>query len=168
MGKRKRIYKEDSNSKTIPFKERTLLRRNKKRLEKLKDFQGEGNMLETIFDVFIEYLEEGNPIDTTQDLVGIGTITYNKWIKRGEDYEEKVLEGTHDPMDYTCYKFMVKVRKAIAISKRRHVLRLNSNNPFTDWRRSLAVLERRDKKNWSKEVININKEVVYDPDEAFL
>jgi len=166
--KRKRIYKEASKSKVVPFTERTVLRRNKKRMEKLKDFQGEGSMLESIFEVFIEFLEEGNPLDTVQDLVGISNITFHKWMKRGEHYEENVLEGTHDPMDETCYKFIREVRKAIAMSKRMHVLRLNAVGDLYDWRQSLAILERRDRQNWGKEIVNINKEQIYDPDESFL
>lgn len=168
MVQRTRIYKDKkNNTDPIPFHNKTILRRNKKRMEKSKDFQGQGSMLETIFDLFIVYLEEGNPLDVVQDLVGITQITFAKWIKRGEDYEEKVLVNEHDPMDETCYAFMREIRKAIAESKRKHVLRLNSTNPIHDWKQSLAILERRDRNNWGRDVIAANKEV-YDPDESFL
>lgn len=154
-----------SKTNKIAFRERVKLKRQRTKSTFL-DPDNPDSFVESLTDTFAEYLEEGNPVSVVCDLVGISTYVFRNWIRRGELYESDVLIGRHIAADERFYRFLLKVRKAEALWKRERVIRLGiKKTPY--WQRDLALLERRDRMNWGKDVKEVRPDE-YDPDESFL
>lgn len=107
-------------------------------------------------------LRRGVPLDVALDYLSFAPSKFWNWYRRGELY----LKGVGAVATHQKYgTFVEMVKKSSAFYLRRRVRDAGRNN---DWRRHIAILERRDRKNWSKKAPPGGGLDAYDPDERFL
>lgn len=112
---------------------------------------------------FCTYVETGLPPDAVCDLLCISNTTYYEWLRKGEQY----LEDTESYSEFHLYgSFVLEFRMAFA--RYRVKLQQCAHNPGIDWRRAVAILERRDRHTWAKQEPIGGTDEEYDPDEHFL
>lgn len=100
---------------------------------------------------FVEYVLRGLPPPRSCDMVGISERTYHLWMLKGRQYSEDLIEGEQNDIHDKYYEFYRQVNRAVAQWQLRFVDRLSQNVVDTTWTRDLAVLERRDSKNWGRD-----------------
>lgn len=166
MNRRQYHYEELDEDGRIPFTERISLKPEKRDKPFALSIAEPDTLVDSMKDMFSEYLREGNPVDVVCDLVGISIQLFNSWYKRGEVYETQVPLGEQRDSDEKYYMFMIEIRKAKATWMRERVVRLGKvQSPY--WQKDLALLERRDRLNWGKDMRETRPED-YVPDESFL
>jgi len=115
------------------------------------------------------FLEEGLPVVTACELVGITKQTHMRWLNQGLQYIT-ALEEENDPprKDWRIYAiYLIEIRKSIAAYLRTKIE--NVNGAFTpSWVRDITILERRDYQNWGRNVIITERDEAKNPDESFL
>lgn len=113
---------------------------------------------------FCELIREGMPIDACCDYIGINAASFHNWRAKGQKY----LDSHGDPKEDALYGyFVMKTRKALAVFRRRRIKSLHK--PFNDlWTRDMAILERRDRSNFSRREPEGGSEEEVTPDERFL
>lgn len=114
-------------------------------------------------------LEEGLPIETACEYIGISVSTHQRWLVQGRQYVFAIEEGNDPPRpEWKLYAvYLIEVRKAIATYLREKIE--NVNGAFTpSWVRDITILERRDYKNWGRNVTVTEREETKNPDESFL
>lgn len=143
---------------------------------KLKGSQSVINARTTLDDdtieAFCDLVREGLPADGVCDYMGIPNVTYWTWIKHGVEY----LEGGGGPAGHAIYgKFCLMFRKATAehrlqlvreATSRRRTRKTDKNR--NNWMRALAILERRDRKTFSRKEPLGGTNESYSPDDKFL
>lgn len=114
---------------------------------------------------FTSLIRRGLPFDSVCDFVGLDSATFWLWMKKGDRY----LEGDDgDDEDLAPYGLFVRgVRKAFAEFKLQVIDQLMKEKPTT-WMRDIAILERRDRRNWSRLEIAGGSEDGINPDDRFL
>jgi hypothetical protein len=115
---------------------------------------------------FCEYLKKGVPIDITCDLLSISVMIYSHWKKKGENWLNS--DGSNRERGHEIYAYFVQeMRKAVGEYKTDRIIKAHTLMPGL-WQRELAILERRDRKNFSKYENLGGEGDVYEPDERFL
>lgn len=112
---------------------------------------------------FCDLVKKGLPADGVCDYLGINETTYWSWIRRGQKY----LDGDGEPKEDAIYgKFVAEFRRATACYRLERIESLH--RPGNDlWTREMAILERRDRKSFSKYDIAGGTDEDIDPDEKF-
>ena len=94
---------------------------------------------------FVELIEQGVSLDVTCDYLGVAQQTCSQWIKKGRAYN---TYPESEPKYEIYGDFEAALKKAAATYNIRMVKRVH--NAEKGWSRDLAILERRDRKNYSK------------------
>lgn len=123
-----------------------------------------------LIDKICKLVETGLPMDAVLDYYSINYKSYWQWADFGKQYLEAEEEDRDEEHAIFGY-FVQRLRKATAKYRSRLVNRLHTS--WNDqWRRELAILERRDRKNFGRVVERAREEEVesemYDPDDSFL
>lgn len=116
---------------------------------------------------FCALIKRGLPVDGVCDYLGVASRVFWGWMKRGEIY----LDGDGEPKQYAmCGKFILLLRKATAEYRLTLVDSLHSREAGRGqaWIRDMAILERRDRKNFSRETPAGGTMESFDPEEKFL
>lgn len=113
---------------------------------------------------FCLLLERGLPLDSCCDMLGISSYSYWKWKQEGEAY----INGGGEPKEYELSaEFLMATRQAFAAYKLARIDKMHeAKGP--GWIRELAILERRDRRNFGKRDMDGGTVEDYDPDERFL
>lgn len=114
-------------------------------------------------------LEDGLPIATACEYLGISQSTHFRWLLQGKQYliaiEEETGMARKEWLVYGIY--LIEVKKAIAGYLKEKIENINGN--FTPaWVRDITILERRDYTNWGRNVTVTEREDTRNPDESFL
>lgn len=128
---------------------------------------GVSKCTEKIVRKFCELIEEGIPAGTVCNFLGISNTAFHNWMRRGESYNDAGEEGGC-PAEHEIYGVFVRAYKKAAsryLIKRHRILH-NTNDK--NWYREVVILERRDKKNWSKDAPPGGNEDQYNGDEKFV
>lgn len=109
-----------------------------------------------------DLVRQGAGFDVALNYLGLQTDRFWKWMRRGEDY----LRGDlHPPEDEIFGKFVLELRKAHA----EYIMELTrGTRKDKGWFRDLSLLERKDRKNWSRRDPQGGSLENYDPNEKFL
>jgi len=111
----------------------------------------------------------GLPPPRACDMVGISERTYHLWMLKGRQYSEALIDGEQNDIHDKYYAFYRQVNRAVAQWQYRFILRLSKESVDATWTRDLAVLERRDSKNWGRDVDHTYKgRDDFAADESFL
>lgn len=89
-------------------------------------------------------IEEGLPISSVLDYLGISPQTFYTWYRKGKLYNE---DPDLEPKHKIYGDFEIAIKRAHASYQLTLIRRLHKDEK---WSRALAILERRDKKNFSK------------------
>ena len=113
---------------------------------------------------FCEFVRKGLPADGVCDLLGISTGSFWEWMRKGEQY----LRGDLKPDEHFVYgRFVQEFRRASADYRLRIIERLDRGGNGL-WARDMTILERRDRRNFSRQTPQGGEDSQYDPDERFL
>jgi len=111
---------------------------------------------------FTSLVERGLPLDGVCDYLGLPGITFFNWLRKGDAY----LTGNGELKEYRMYgEFVRLLRKATAKYRLILVDRLHGDE---DWIRCMTILERRDRRNFSRKEPSGGGEESLNPDERFL
>jgi len=117
-----------------------------------------------LIEKFCELVKRGLPADGCCDYLCIHTSTFWRWLKRGELYNTGDEQPTTDEI---IGRFVMLYRRASAEYRLELVKRLHrTSSPM--WVRDMAVLERRDRKSFSRNDQAGGTDDEFDPDEKFL
>lgn len=106
-------------------------------------------------------VEEGLGYDSALAFLGVDTVKFWSWINKGDRY----WKGNCQPAKWAPYgNFVMSLRKATAT----YVLERTRGLKSKTWYRDLNILERKDRKNWSRREPQGGSIDSYDPDERFL
>ncbi len=113
---------------------------------------------------FCKLTKQGLPADGVCDYLCIASSTFWTWIRKGERY----LMGNNDPPEDHIYgDFVRQYKRATAEYRLKIIKRLHNGNAGV-WVRDMAILERRDKKSFSRDMQDGGDDSVLDVDEKFL
>lgn len=113
---------------------------------------------------FSRYVRKGLTFETCCELLSINYSLFLFWKRCGESY--LAAEGAdREPKDEMCARFVRQYRLAFGQYKEGLNDRLH-NSPW--WRREMAILERRDRKNYARAEVLGGDEDQFVPDEKFL
>lgn len=103
-------------------------------------------------------------MDAICDYLGIHGSTFWKWCRRGDKY----LHGDGNPPGHRiCGEFVMRLKKATAQYRFKIQVKLEGANKST-WIKYMAILERRDRKNFSRNELPGGGEEAFDSDEKFV
>ena len=106
---------------------------------------------------FVKFIERGLPADGVCDYLGIANTTFWSWMRKGE----KFILGAGEPKKFRLYgKFVKAFRRATAAYRLGLIEHLHRQGNI-NWTRPMAILERRDRGNFSR------MEVAGGSDESF-
>lgn len=99
-----------------------------------------------LIQLFTQEVREGLPFDGVCDYLGIRTHTFWKWKRLGEAY----LSGDGTPEEHSIFGlFVQEIRKAAAEYRKTRLQSLHTPRN-KNWFRDIVILERRDRKSFSK------------------
>lgn len=109
------------------------------------------------------YVKMGLPTDACCDLLGIAPTTWYLWRAKGEKY----INGDGEPAHYRKYgMFVAMLRKAMA--EYRLGLNMKLHGDEGDWVQAMTILERRDRRHFSRNEPQGGDEQEYQPDDRYL
>tara|TARA_R110000744_G_scaffold104945_5_gene200771 strand:- start:6834 stop:7217 length:384 start_codon:yes stop_codon:yes gene_type:complete len=111
---------------------------------------------------FVKLIRDGLPFDACCDMLEVSTERFWTWRNEGENF---LNSGGGPPEHEDSARFVAAIRKAFAEYKYGHVKRANTK---ADWIRSLALLERRDRRNFGRREVEGGSAEEYSPDDKFL
>ena len=125
-----------------------------------------GRLTQEMLDTICNYLtEDGLPIITTCELVGISEDTYYRWFDQGKKY----MAGGGDNTDDMYGRFFEETRRAVALWQMRLIRRSLSVDAYAHgWVRDLTLLERRNRQEWGRDAVRREDPSKYDDAERFL
>lgn len=95
---------------------------------------------------FSALVEDGLPFDVACDFLGISSQSFWSWIRKGKFFNQ----SPESEPKYKVYgDFEQAVKKSAAVYYHKLVNRLHDPKNLK-WQRDLAILERRDRKNFAK------------------
>lgn len=159
-------YTDGLMSKKKPKIRRVHLKPRRKRARNSKlGFLGNGTKLNRrIIKQFCDLIKMGRTVDSVCDFLGIPNNTFWSWMRRGEKY----LNGNCEPEGHYLYGLlMFKLKKATAQYRFSMVDKLHNAGKGT-WIKFMAILERRDRKNFSRLELPGGGEDSMDADERFM
>jgi hypothetical protein len=109
-------------------------------------------------------VERGLPPESAGNYLRIPPPCYWNWLRKGEHY---INNDLHPKKDKLCGELALAVKEAFAKYLKKTIDGLAGKHNFL-WRREMAILERRDKRNWSIREQPGGSQEEYDPDERFL
>lgn len=113
---------------------------------------------------FCELVERGLPFDGVCDFLGIQGVTFSDWRRKGELY----IAGNCEPAEYAIYgQLILDVRQALAKFR----LRMTDqwlNAPGKEWIKYATMLERRDRRNFTRNTPTGGDDESFIPDQKFL
>lgn len=115
-----------------------------------------------LIDHFTDLIIRGLPIDGVCDYLSINPTTFWMWVHRGER-----RLGGETGVKSIYGEFLVSIRQAGAEYRLMLVDRMHTTHSNL-WTRDMAILERRDRKNFARIGPVGGEESEYDPDEKFL
>ncbi len=113
---------------------------------------------------FCGYLKEGMPIDSICDYMSVDGTTFYDWVRKGEGW----IDGGQDDKATEVYGLFVQQMRKESANYRFTLVRRLSRPANRQWRRELAILERRDRRNYGKQEQAGGTIDEYNPDEKFL
>ena len=115
-----------------------------------------------IIEQFCQLLEAGMPLDGACDYLGVAPQTFWTWIRKGNLF----LQDPEIQPKFRIYgDFVLNTRRASAQYRLDVTRRLHTS---TTWSRELAILERRDRKNFGRFDFSAGQGVEQlDPDDRF-
>jgi len=120
-------------------------------------------LTEKLTEDFCKLIVEGLPPDGVCDYLGIDDSTFWMWRRRGE----KFLAANGTPENHAVYAyFLQKFKRASAEYRLDRIQNLHESKK--NWFRELSILERRDRKSFSRHDPAGGTLEDYDPDERFL
>lgn len=106
-------------------------------------------------------IQRGLPFDVAFEYVGLHAQRYSEWLAMGNAF---LISG--EPAAHEVYgDFVLAVRKARAAYILKRVDRIHTS---WEWRRELALLERRDRRNFARIEAPGGVPESLDPDERFI
>ena len=106
----------------------------------------------------------GLPLEVACDFLCLPTATFWVWSRRGDQW----LKNDQLPKKDKIFGMLVmSYKRALAEYKGTMIQRMN-NSENNMWVRDMTILERRDRKNFSKIDPQGGAEEDYDPDERFM
>lgn len=97
---------------------------------------------------FCRKVRKGDTIDGTCDLLGVSQTAFSAWRDKGERYRL----NDNQPREHKLYgKFVRALRKAMGQYRSRMVRKLHTAEGPGAWIQFMAILERRDRANFSRE-----------------
>lgn len=110
-------------------------------------------------------IKRGLPLDGVCDYLGIWYQTFWEWINKGAAF----INGDGEPKHHAIYgAFFVAIKRATAKYRYKLVNSLHTNGNREIWARELAILERRDRKNFGRNDPLGGDQSSIDPDEKFV
>jgi hypothetical protein len=110
---------------------------------------------------FCGLAKDGLPLDGICDYLGVSPASFANWKRRGDAF---LLNEGEPKEDEIFGLFIEKLKRALAEYRLKHVTGLNER----DWKRHLAILERRDRKTFGRYEPPGGGDEDFDPDERFL
>lgn len=118
---------------------------------------------ETLIRRFCRIILKGLPLDGCCDYLGINPSTFYAWLDKGKKY----LDGGNKPPENKIYGLFVHhIRKAFGRYRLRMNIRAHKGGRY--WVRDVTILERRDRRNYSRNEPEGGTEESFDPDERFI
>lgn len=110
-----------------------------------------------------ELIVKGLPFDAVCDYLGLQPEYWYTWVEKGKLAVEM---GDEVKPEHEIYaQFYLRTRAASAEYRMKMVEQVHNSK---SWLRPLRILERRDRKNWSKTAPDGGTVESFDPDERFL
>jgi hypothetical protein len=167
--KRKR-KKNTTAKRTLPKRKRSKVRKSRKSSEARTRLVVKSKLTLKLIGEAKELIEEGLPIDSVCDYLGITQHTYYAWKEKGEKYliELHTSRGPEFPEDELEAMFMMACAKSRATLELEFIRDLCDDEALARWVRNMTFLERRFRTSWGRaESLRIETESVA-PDEAYL
>lgn len=148
----------------LVLKPRPLTRRSgEKRKSKRKSWPVTA-LTDELITEFMVWVKKGIPLDAICDYLSIDNGVFWKWVREGE----KWIKGDGEPPDKErCGAFVVELKKSSAEYRMRLIKELHDKNNLS-WSKQLAILSRRDRKNFGVTEIQGGDDSSFNPDERFL
>ena len=106
-------------------------------------------------------------MDGVCDYLSINATTFYSWMRKGTEYDDAAEDER--PEEFFLYSdFVRRFKRATGRYRLRMVKSLHRKAPGKTWIRDLAVLERRDRKNFGRNEQPGGGDQQYEPDERFL
>lgn len=137
---------------------RKLLRKEPRGLDPLES----RGLTPSITRQFCRLIREGLPTDGVLDYLGVDSASFHMWKRRGQKYLDRGY-----PAKWKKYAiFLRNFRRALAQWRLDRIRSMQTAGRF--WTREMTLLERRDRRNFSRWEQPGGTEDDYDPDERFL
>lgn len=121
-------------------------------------------LTEELIKKFCRYIRRGMPVDGVCDYLCISYQAFHNWRDKGEKY----LLGDSQPREHALYGlFAMKLRRAMAKYRYKRIKKLHSGGPGI-WVREMTILERRDRRNFSRDDPQGGNDQDWTPDERYL
>jgi hypothetical protein len=112
---------------------------------------------------FCRLIRKGLPPETACNFLNISRVAFWNWITKGEQFRN----GNGEPGEFALYgAFVANFRRATAKYLARINKDLHEAGPM--WAKYMTILERRDRKNYSRKEAPGTDTGTIDPDERFL
>lgn len=115
---------------------------------------------------FLTLIEEGHPADAVCDYLGVNSVTYYEWLKKGMTYLE-ALEEDRVAHHEVYAIFVMAFKKATAVYRMTALRKLHDTNGPA-WIKHMTILERRDRKTFGRKDQAGGTDTEFDPDDKFL
>jgi hypothetical protein len=119
-----------------------------------------------LIDQFFQMGDRGVPFDAVCDALRVSKANFHQWVRRGELFLES--EGGNDPEEAIYALFVQRMKESTASYRHRIIEELHTPDQGNDWIRLMTILERRDKRNFSRQDLAGAATDASDRDEAFL
>lgn len=124
-----------------------------------------GSLSPELTKAFCDKVRKGVPLDAVCDLLYVPAGTFYRWKSKGELF----LSGNFEPREDAIYGFFVQeLKRSMGSYRSGLTLRLHSNDEDKNWFKFVAILERRDRRNWAREDPAGGADETLQPDERFL
>lgn len=116
-----------------------------------------------------ELLKEGLPREPASCLLQVLPMQLYRWLDNGQAYLDAVYNGRRPDKDHQAdADFLVAIKKAEAEWQHSLIKRSFQNRAASMWVRDMTMLERRDRKHWSRSETLAVRDAPALPDEAYL
>ena len=122
------------------------------------------SLTEETINQFAGLIERGLPLETACDYICLPTATFWLWSRKGDQW----IKNEQIPKNHEIYGiFVLTYKRALARYKAGMVERMNDTESSM-WVRDMTILERRDRRNYSRNEPLGGDTEDYDPDEKFM
>lgn len=114
---------------------------------------------------FCELIKRGMPFDGICDFLGVNSSLFYEWIRKGEAF---LNSGDEAIQEHEIYGGFVALIRQASAEYRLTLINSVHREGNRNWFRDVCLLERRDRKNFSRSEPTGGDDADYSPDEKFI